>query len=187
MLRPFLSDLDIWLIDEFGKKLKHKHIEPDSLVSYMARWVQGAFDAANYSQTDTTDNVRSVGYTNPPTIEAPATDASYGIVVGTGTTAVAITQTKLVAQIGHGNGAGQLYHQAMGLSALTVSAPDAYFTVQRTLNNNSGADITIEEVGLYVSTQTNLWKIMFARDVTGGILVANAKSFVGQYTFKVTA
>lgn len=73
-----------------------------------------------------------------------------GIVVGTGSTAVAMTDTKLVTQTAHGTSADQLSH---GLTTFypvdTVGANPRYTNIARGFQNNSGAAITINEAGLY--------------------------------------
>ena len=81
---------------------------------------------------------------------AAGADVDNGLVVGTGTTAVATTDYKLVTRIAHGNGAGQLSYEAMNLdTALTVDGTTHRFLIYRQFTNNSGGDITVEEIGLY--------------------------------------
>ena len=66
-----------------------------------------------------------------------------GLQVGTGTTEPTRDDYKLESQIRHGTGAGQLSYGASEV----YYGPD-YLEVRRSFNNQSGADITINEVGL---------------------------------------
>lgn len=85
---------------------------------------------------------------------APLGNTSYGIVVGTGSNAVAITDTALQTKIAHGNGAGQLAYGTMTFTNPSTSGSTRSFTLQRTFTNNSAGSITINEVGLYTSNQS---------------------------------
>jgi hypothetical protein len=77
--------------------------------------------------------------------------SDYGIVVGTSDTAFSVEQTKLVAQILEGIGSGQFSHQAepAGVLEYTSGTKTWKVTRSRIFNNNSGASITVKEVGLY--------------------------------------
>jgi len=66
-----------------------------------------------------------------------------GLLVGTGTTSPTRTDYSLESKIPHGTGSGQLYYYAC-----EVVHGDDYVEVRRTFGNESGADITIKEVGL---------------------------------------
>lgn len=73
----------------------------------------------------------------------------FGIVVGTGTGAVAVTDTKLGTQIANGSGAGQLaYLQDAFTTPATIGSTHS-FTVSRGFTNNSGGQINVTEVGMY--------------------------------------
>jgi len=90
------------------------------------------------------------------TIEHPALGDDYfmrlralagaddiGIVVGSGTTEPTRNDYNLESQIPHGTGTGQLYYYECN-----VDFGDDYVQACRTFENQSGADITINEVGL---------------------------------------
>jgi hypothetical protein len=109
---------------------------------------------------------------------------AYGILVGTGSTPVAIGQYNLVAKITHGTGAGQLSYGATTVEAM-VKDTTWYFRVVRTFTNNSGADITVYEIGLFAQLPygtTSYAAFMLARDViSDGILVPAGATLTVRY------
>jgi len=140
------------------------------------------------SITDTGGTSRTVGGAYVYACNGAYQDDTYGPVVGTGTTAVAVTDTKLVTQIAQGTGAGQLDHQATTTTAPATSGSTRSFTVRRVLVNASGGTITIQECGVYAKELTNSWKFCLVRDlVSGGQAVPNGGSATLTYTIGVTA
>ncbi len=120
---------------------------------------------------------------------APANDDSNGLVVGSGANPVAVTDTKLQTQIAHGVGAGQLSYSATTISAPSTAGSTRKFTVQRMFTNNSGAQVTINEAGLYIADigSSQLYKFCFIREaVSPGINVADGASATVTYTIGVT-
>jgi len=81
---------------------------------------------------------------------AAASYDNQGIVIGTGTTPVAIDDYELEAQITQGLGAGQMEHLICTVDESVVAAPTCSFEVHRTIANNSGGVITVRESGIYV-------------------------------------
>lgn len=74
---------------------------------------------------------------------------SVGIVVGTSDTAWNIDQYALGAIITSGSGAGQLAYQVSGYDSKLYASKIWTTTNKRVMNNNSGGDIIVKEVGLY--------------------------------------
>ena len=75
----------------------------------------------------------------------PEGNTGEHIVVGTGTTSPTRTDYKLESKIPHGTGTGQLIYKA----GETIIGDD-YIELRRTFENQSGNDITINEVGILV-------------------------------------
>ena len=98
---------------------------------------------------------------SPDNYLAGAGDASFGIQVGSGANAESFEDYILQAQIAHGVGAGQLSHTEV-TRAESYDTPTRVYRVEmvRYLNNNSGADINVNEVALVP-------KISASRDTTG--------------------
>jgi hypothetical protein len=76
---------------------------------------------------------------------------SYGVVVGTGSTAPTINNYGLENKISHGAGVGQLQYGGVAFGLPTSNLNTSHFTVTRDFANASGATIVVYEIGLYVS------------------------------------
>lgn len=110
-----------------------------------------------------------------------------GIVAGTGNTAVAVTDYSLQTLIAHGNGSGQMEYTAQNFGAWTQSGGDAYSSHTRTLLNNSGGNITINELG-YITrgNSTNTEYFLIDRTLPTPYEVANGAGVLIEYKWKVT-
>jgi hypothetical protein len=143
---------------------------------------------------DTDGNNRAWSYTssqyvaNTLAVEAPSTDDSYGILVGTGTTAPALDDYQLETKTAHGSGSGQLQYGATSVAAAAIVGSNVDMVISRTFINASGASITIREVGLalremwYGSTN---YKFLIAHDAVNQT-VENTYIAVVTYTVRVT-
>jgi hypothetical protein len=118
------------------------------------------------------------------------------IQVGSGQQTNPFSATSLAAPIANGSGAGQLvYGQPSVSTNITASGSSAYFYVSQTFNNQSGATITITEVGLVTQIQmngpgcgytTNYGPLLMWYDVlSSSISVPNGGSVTIYYTFTV--
>jgi len=108
-------------------------------------------------------------------------DASYGIQVGTGTTANSTSTYALSAQIANGTGSGQLSY---GTHNYVWSTGSTSTTAARSFSNSSGASVTVSEVGLVFGANSNF---IMARDVLSSpVTIANGGSTTFQYTISIT-
>jgi len=93
-------------------------------------------------------------------------DTNDGVLVGTGTTAVTMTDYKLETQVTTG-----VTHAAQTLTLTYPTATTAKISISRTLTNNTGATLQIKEVALY-SKSYNLNfcfdRTLYAVDVPNG-------------------
>jgi len=96
---------------------------------------------------------------------AGAGDDTFGIVVGTGDTPVTADDYNLASKIAHGTDAGQLSYGAVTLYDPFVSDYTVKQRIARSFTNNSGADITVKEIGLIVKTSVDNYLVMIIRDV----------------------
>jgi len=103
---------------------------------------------------------------------SPSTNDDYGILVGTGNTAVDIADYALDTKIIEGSGSGQMNY---GSHAVVAPVSDvgntySYAGISRTISNNSGAGISVAEVGLammrFWDTTTNRYFLLL-REVLG--------------------
>jgi hypothetical protein len=127
------------------------------------------------------------------TVIVPAQDV--GVVVGTGVGAESPSNIALGTKIVHGNGAGQFEYGACELSLPAFVNPNGEFAIRRFFTNNSGGGITAQEVGLYAlgiravsagPNQINAWLFCVARDLTGGVAVADTELLEVTYTIQIT-
>lgn len=116
-----------------------------------------------------------------------------GIVVGTGVGAVAPTDYALGTRIVHGSGAGELEYGGCEFLSIAFADPDGEFTIRRYFTNNSGGAITVEEVGIYAAGTHYLvnncgtsYPFCIARDLTGGVAVANTELLRVTYVPQIT-
>jgi hypothetical protein len=136
-----------------------------------------SLDTGNVSQTLTlvTSNFAA---------NAAASTNTQGIVVGTGTGAVSVTDYQLGTIIAHGTGATQLQYGAQSSIEPATVGTTRTCTLSRTFANNSGGDITVKEVGLIVKAATSYY---FLIDRTlNEFTIINGTSATVSYLIKVT-
>jgi len=115
---------------------------------------------------DTSNTDRTVNnYAYNFNINAGLGIVTYGILVGTGTNAVTISDYVLQTPIAHGSGAGQLYYNAAAFddADVTVSGSDCYYDCKRFIENNSGGDINIKEIGVVCTGAVSTYKFLIDR------------------------
>jgi hypothetical protein len=120
-----------------------------------------------------------------------AGDVTQGIIVGTSDTPNTLTTYALGGKIAHGTASGQLLYGVETVEDVTnPSGNDLQFRLTRTFTNNSGATITVKEVGLlsrkYDSGGT-LRSWLIARDVLpSAVDVPDGATLTIRYTVKIT-
>jgi hypothetical protein len=155
---------EIEIRDKNGKLLECKRFKSHSWLRQFIDWLrmcalQLQTSTTVYTMTinDVTGTARTVPYngSNYPGAfcmgyNAPANTSVYGLVVGSGDAPNSTTTYALASQIVHGSGSGQLIHNATTVEAVTnPSGGDFQFRVIRTFTNNSGASVTVKEIGIY--------------------------------------
>lgn len=146
-------------------------------------------NTVNYKDTGGTDRLIKA-YAINLRCNADAGDTTLGVVVGTGTAAVVVTDYSLATQIAHGVSSGQLSHSASTFGAVSISNPNALFTLQRDFTNSSGGSITVNEEGIYagaVDTGTvgRCFCIIRDKEATG-IAVADGQNLRVTYTIQTS-
>jgi hypothetical protein len=165
MSKPLKSPQAYWEIeirDKNGKLLERKRFKSHSwlrqFIDYLRLCASQSKTSLNtMSITDITGTSRTVPYTGSTGIQkyilgynAAANDGDYGIVVGSGDTPNATTTYALATKIAQGSGSGQLVHGATTVETVTnPSGGDFQFRIIRAFTNNSGASVTVKEIGLY--------------------------------------
>lgn len=114
---------------------------------------------------------------------------THGIRVGTSSQAVDMTDYAMIVAIAEGTGSGEMEHQATSISNSSVAGSTASFTVARTIVNNSGAQITVEECGIYgyggIDPAATVY-LLLCRDLTGSQAIADGGGITITYTVSVT-
>jgi hypothetical protein len=86
-----------------------------------------------------------------PALNAPPAITTYGILVGTGTTAPASTDYVMQTLIAHGIASGNLQYQATAVGSAGIVGANVDTIIARVLVNGSGGTVTITEVGMAVT------------------------------------
>jgi len=101
------------------------------------------------------------------TVTAGSGDASWGIQVGTGTSAPSITDTSIESLIPNGSSAGQLSYGSMTLIPPVINSSNntGYTQIQRVFINQSSASITITEVAVVMGFGGTPCKYLIIHDL----------------------
>ena len=111
-------------------------------------------------------------------------DTTFGIVVGTDTTPVTITDYALVAPVAHGTGSGQVQYGGVAYGAPSADSTTSQLTITRNFANTSGALITVNEIALYCKAAdgNTLFYFMIIRDIiSGGIDIPDGQTLTVNY------
>ena len=183
------------LLDPHGHQVRARTARAArSFLLAFLQHIQGALDRISINIIDVTNTSRSV---YPPSgvvenwmnSDGPIGDTNVGPVVGTGTTAPATTDYALQTQIAHGNGAGQLSYQETAVDDVTYNPTTCTLRIRRNFNNNSGAPITINEIGLYCNSRWAIGTSAFCliRDLLAApFTVPNGSTAQLEYTLQTT-
>lgn len=138
--------------------------------------------SASYAIQRTSYSVANGGF------QGAATNATYGILVGTGDTAFDKNQYVLVTPIAHGVTAGTLSYAVSTVPSSSYNAETDTWTgtLARVFNNNSGGEIVVKETGLvwygyFVGSSTNQF-LMERSVLSPTVAVANGAQLTVTYT-----
>lgn len=176
--------------DGSGNIIKRgSEFKANSLVQGFSAILNALMTATSVTVPDTSNVSRAVS-ANASCFQATGATAgntALGIVAGTGTNAVAVTDYALQTLIAQGTGSGQLEYSAQSFGTWTQSGGDAYSSHTRTLLNNSGGDITINELGYVVrGNSTTTHYFLIDRTLPTPYTVTNGSGVVIEYKWKVT-
>jgi len=159
--------------------------------SYVQQWnqiINIQASQANKTVTDIAGNPISIPK-HSASLRADALLILMSIVVGKGTTAVAITDYALESLLEYGTGTDELSYQPETFTEPSVVGSTCSFTLRRVMVNNSGATITgIKEIGCYNGHGgVGVGMILGFRDVLpSAVSVPHGGSITVTYTIKVT-
>jgi hypothetical protein len=172
------------LLDPKGRIVKRGKMP---VKSFVKAWINFLYAQFAYGSTISTLDIggtsRSVNYSYSLQLNAGAGVTAFGIVVGSSDTSVTRDDYKLGSQIAHGSGTGQLMY-----GAVSIDTPVAYSTgylvrVMRVFTNNSGADVTVKEIGLYVYAVSGQYFCIVRDVLTTPVTIPNGYSWTVRYNF----
>jgi hypothetical protein len=184
--------LKIKVINESGKCTYYRRYRSRSFVIGFLNVIFSNLSG----QTITNINTSGTQYTTSSTDDIAVNDGSndnrYGIQIGTGTTTPSIVDSRLSALITNGTGAGQMQYGGVNVTGAVTNTSNntGYITVTRTFTNNSGASITVSEVGLAAWTSaansgSNQYYLIIHDLLPTPITVPNGSSLSISYEIQV--
>jgi len=179
--------LELYLVDCLNKKPRYKRILRQRSRSFVKQWVQeikALWQNVLEANKRDINNVLRSGGGSIMRINGGAGVATQGIILGTGTNPVTISDYKLQTPITHGTGSGQLQYAAMVFDAFEVVDSTARFRSKRQFTNGSGATITIAEAGIYHFDNVP-YAFCSVRDVLSApVDILNGQIIEVRYTFQ---
>lgn len=170
-----------------GKVIKKKRVRARSMVANFVDIIYIYFASAtlNINRYDTgAASAMSYSYLDNQSALGSAGNQNAGIVVGTGSTAVAIGDYQLDTAIAHGTGAGQLSHGTTTVTVTpTTDGGKRYFRISRAFTNSSGGDITINEIGLVVNYSSYIYLLEHSLST---YTITNGNVGTVEYEFSIT-
>lgn len=168
-----------------GKAVTRRRI-CKSYVSAFMRRLMAQFSQVGENCADITNSVAGYG---PSAYTFSANDDLdsdiKGIVVGTGSTAVASTDYALEAKIATGSGSGELRYLAATFNGPFEDSTGTWFQIIRAFVNNDSSSLTVNEIGLYGYDNANSTAFCHVRDVIGGgVAVPAGETLTVTYTLK---
>ncbi|MBA7649498.1 hypothetical protein ES703_57295 [subsurface metagenome] len=152
--------------DRHGKVLSRERRRSRSFLKQWNQLVYAHMADTAVSITDTGGTPRSITRNNVDLdLSVSAGVTTHGIRVGTGNTAVAIDDYAVETPIEEGVGVDEMNHLICTVATSVVAAPSCSFVVSRSIVNNSAAEITVREAGIYMLMY--IYPFCATRDVFG--------------------
>ena len=106
----------------------------------------------------------------------------YSMDIGSSAQAVNFADYNLISPIGNGTDSGQMQYGSITHTAPNYDESRVWNRETRSFTNNSGANVTINELGHRVYSGASGYKsVLIMRDVTGGIVVPTTKVITFNY------
>jgi len=192
----FEGTLNAWVravvTDKDGNVEKHPWQQSRSFVQQFLQGLEALLyqtDVWTVDMGGSSRLIRFSKYASPNQwMDGDAGVANKGLLVGTDNTAVTVTDYDLGAQIDHGSGAGELVYGVTSFLAPRAVGANMDLYISRVFQNSSGGLITVNEVGLAVTTEITAGGgvfLLFAHDLLT-VAIANGASAAIQYTLRTT-
>jgi len=185
--------LKIKVIDENGKCTYYRRYRSRSFVANFLRQLFRNLSGQSINNVNTSGGSYAISSTDIINVTDGSNDSSYGILIGSGTSAPSIIDDNLSQVISNGTSVGQMQYGAVSVTGAVTntSTNSGYITVTRTFTNNSGSSITVSEVGLVAwsgnfNIQTNQFYLIIHDLLPSPITVPNGSSLSISYEIQVT-
>jgi len=190
------AELEIEIRNKKGRLIEHRKQESKSFVKQFIDMLYGLMKAyaltlnvIEITKTDgTTQKYPYQTEVGEPMMDvnAAANKDDYGIVVGTSDEAVGYDDYNLKARIEHGTGAGQLLYGATIFETPWKDETEYKFRINRSFTNNSGASITVKEVGLIARFVEPTYFALLIRDVLDSpVSIPDGATLTVRYVIKI--
>jgi len=179
--------VEIEVKDKNGNVKEKRIFQSRSWVKNWIYMLNACFKAGETTVKDVNgDDVTYKGVGEVFNVDAGSGDDSKGILVGLSDTAWNKDQYCLQDKITHGSGSNQLLYGEQTISDAVDDPVEPYFRISRTFTNESGASITIKELGVVVKNSYNSTEILILilRDVLSSpVTVSDGYAVTVRYTF----
>lgn len=157
-----------------------------SYVRQLIDLLRANMNAANtITMKNTTGNSNPDSFPNSMTANSSAGNAAYGVQVGTNTNAPTISDYAIGTLIPNGSASGDLNYGATSIGGVVIVGSTAQFTIARTFTNNSGADITVQEIALVIWLGVySVWYLI--EHSLNSFTIPNGQSGTVTYTLSVS-
>ena len=137
-----------------GKCIYYRRYRSRSFVANFINTFYANLSIGTVTNVATNGTSYNPNYNSSMYVAAGSNNNNFGIQIGTGTKAPAITDYSLTQLIPNGTSAGQMQYGAVSIMSPVINTTNntGYFVVTRTFTNNSGGSITVSEVGLVASS-----------------------------------
>ena len=154
--------LKIKVINEKGKCIYYRRYRSRSFVANFINALYIDVSGQRITLVNTGGGTTSVPSGFAMSVTDTSNDNSYGIQIGAGTTAPAITDFSLKQLIPNGTSAGQMQYGAVTVMSPVINTTNntGYVAITRAFTNNSGGSITVSEVGVVVNFSSNNFLII---------------------------
>lgn len=154
-------------------------------------YILGLAPATSAERTSTDGGERRIYFGSIPcwyqfNIDTPANISGFGIVVGTGDTAVTNTDYKLDTQLTEGAGVGNITHGVMIIGDVAVVGANVDMVLKRTFTNNTGLLITVKEAGVVTAYTDDKFHLIIRDVLAPPIDVPDKCSLTIYYTLRTT-
>jgi len=190
--------VELTVKDRNGKIIKHHKQRSHSFVANFLNFIANGFanPFGNNNVVFTMSNVDNTSVISKAPLYADdsSNDDTYGIVVGTGTTAPTPQDYTLANKIPNGTSNGQLLYGSHSFNpssgSVAISGNTSSFKISRTFTNQSGTSITVSEVGIissiYNGSDSQDYVLIIHDLLSSPITIANLSVLEITYTLSIT-